>query len=176
MRSRDAQRLVIDTDIVRSAPVNAMSMHPCREFLETIRKVGHFVVMTPKLKQEWNRHISRYASRWLVQMQDRRRIYLGKGDAYASLPEQIQSCGARPAQKEAMLKDAHLIAAAVETDRRVVSMDETARGLFRKHSDTLERLRDVVWVNPAREEDTPIEWLKAGAPPDEDRMLGAETD
>jgi hypothetical protein len=66
-----------------------------------------------------------------------------------------------------------LIAAAVETDRRVVSLDETARSLFQKHSDTLERLRDVVWVNPNKADETPIEWLEAGAPADAHRMLGS---
>jgi hypothetical protein len=166
-------RIVIDTDVLSSVPKDAGLLHPCRDFLETMRKLGFVVVMTPRISKEWEAHRSRFGTLWRVQMQSRNQVHFAKGDAYASLPDQIDACDAGPAQKGAMKKDAHLIAAAIETDRRIASMDQTARTLFREHFRILSRLSDVVWINPAFAADTPIEWLRIGAPADAHRMLGS---
>ena len=71
-----------------------------------------------------------------------------------------------------MYKDACLIEAALATDRTVASLDESVRALFRQATDQVGELRAIVWVNPEREEDDPILWLKRGAPADPNLMLG----
>ena len=51
------RRLVIDADVLHSA---GESVHPissaCREFLETVFDVGHYVVITDAIQEEWRRH------------------------------------------------------------------------------------------------------------------------
>ncbi len=70
-----------------------------------------------------------------------------------------------------MLKDLHLIDAAMATDRSIVSLDDTVRKLFADLSDMVGELRNIVWVNPAEENERPVEWLLDGAPAEEERLL-----
>ncbi|MFH1741429.1 MAG: hypothetical protein ABIH23_20685 [bacterium] len=78
-------------------------------------------------------------------------------------------------KKEQMLKDVHLIEAAMATDRSVVSLDETARDLFVKASTNVDQLADVVWVNPSISAENAISWLQQGAKAEKKRMLGFQT-
>jgi ABC-type iron transport system FetAB ATPase subunit len=76
-------------------------------------------------------------------------------------------------QRDAMAKDILLLEAALATDRRIVSLDEnTARKYYTQAAKTIPKLREIVWVNPDKPEEQPIEWLQAGAPADDFRMLG----
>ncbi len=75
---------------------------------------------------------------------------------------------------EAMEKDFHLLQAALETDQTVISLDETVRGLFKRTSQQVGEIRDIIWVNPDRtEEEQPIAWLQNGAPSEPHRRLSA---
>jgi hypothetical protein len=98
-------------------------------------------------------------------------------------PEQIQNDELRSKlsglsfkkkEIEAMLEDVHLIEAALATDYTVVSRDETVRAFFRQASKSVTLLRPVTWVNPTREEEECIDWLKHGAPSEKRRQLGFE--
>jgi hypothetical protein len=72
-----------------------------------------------------------------------------------------------------MVKDIHLLEAALATDRTIVSLDEnTARKYFIQAAQEIEALKTVVWVNPDVDEEQPIAWLLAGAPDEKERMLG----
>ena len=75
-------------------------------------------------------------------------------------------------QREATEKDAHLIEAAIATDRLVTSRDEKARRLFGCASVAVGQLRQIVWVNPTKADETPIEWLRNGARAEAHRQLG----
>ena len=70
-------------------------------------------------------------------------------------------------------KDAHLLEAAIATDRSVTSRDDHARSLFREVSVSVQELRPIVWVNPTRCDESPIRWLSDGAQAESQRMLGA---
>lgn len=70
-----------------------------------------------------------------------------------------------------MLKDAHLLEAALATDGIVASRDEKARAAFRAASEVVSLLRQVVWLNPDRAEEGAIPWLEAGAPSEPSRRL-----
>ena len=72
---------------------------------------------------------------------------------------------------QAVRKDIHLIHAALATDHSIVSCDETARGLFGNASSVVPELSPIVWVNPDREEEKPIQWLDDRAEAEPDRML-----
>ncbi|MEK6324843.1 MAG: hypothetical protein AABN33_24635 [Acidobacteriota bacterium] len=74
--------------------------------------------------------------------------------------------------REAILKDAHLIEAAIATDSIVISLDETARRLFVEATKTVDALRDLVWVNPENSDEGSIDWLVKGANVENKRRLG----
>lgn len=74
---------------------------------------------------------------------------------------------------EAMEKDFHLLQAALIADQTVVSLDETIRGLFKRASQQVGEIRNIIWVNPDRAEEQPILWLQNGAQPEFHRQLSA---
>lgn len=172
MARQHARRLVIDADVGCSA---GESEHPvsraCRLFLETVRTVGHHVVMTTAIWDEWKCHQSGFSQKWLVQMTGGRSVYWCGAGRDASLRSRIAAAVAVNRQPAAD-KDAHLIEAALSTDRLVASRDETARGIFRDASGGVRELKRIVWVNPALPADNPVRWLEGGARPDARRRLG----
>ncbi|HEV2689742.1 MAG TPA: hypothetical protein VGV35_14365 [Bryobacteraceae bacterium] len=69
-----------------------------------------------------------------------------------------------------MLKDLHLVEAALGAEDIVVSMDENARMLF-----AVRELREIMWVNPVREPQRVLDWLEQGAPTVDEWKLGHQT-
>jgi hypothetical protein len=72
---------------------------------------------------------------------------------------------------EIMIKDAHLIEAAIATDRLIASLDRNARGHFRRLAAALNPLRRIVWVDPSIEKERAVDWLEKGAPDQSHRRL-----
>jgi len=66
-----------------------------------------------------------------------------------------------------MVKDVHLLEAALATDKRIASGDDTASGFYRG----IPEVRMVLWINPAREEERAMEWLGEGAKLETFRLL-----
>lgn len=74
-----------------------------------------------------------------------------------------------------MFKDIHLIEAAFQADRIVISMDETVRYCFHEITRRIRALKRIAWVNPCKSEEMPIDWLKNGAELERERLLGYHT-
>ena len=177
MRGADSKRLVIDTDVAQAAG-SETATHPrakhCRDFLQTVLSLGHSVVMTQEISNEWKRHRSGFARRWRVSMDARKKVYRVNAPANEELHDKIKQTGANLEESEDMQKDLHLLDAALATDQNIVSLDETIRQLFARASQRVGEIRDIVWVNPERtEEEEPIVWLENGAPPEDHRKLRA---
>ncbi len=75
-------------------------------------------------------------------------------------------------QRQAMHKDRFLLEAALETDKRIASLDETARALYHILALHVAYLQAIVWVNPDKAEEQCLRWLKEGAKNDSFRCLG----
>ena len=75
-------------------------------------------------------------------------------------------------QQEEILKDAHLLEAALVTDKIVASMDREARDTYASACHHIGEIRDIMWINPETEEDSCTGWLKQGAPIEPERQLG----
>lgn len=172
MARQHARRLVIDADVGGSA---SESEHPvsraCRLFLEAVRKVGHHVVMTTAIRDEWRRHQSRFSQKWLVQMIGGRSVHwcdAGRDDRLRNRIAAVVAVNRQPAAA----KDAHLVEAALSTDRLVASRDERARGIFRDASGNVRELKPIVWVNPTLPAESPVRWLERGARSEARRRLG----
>lgn len=138
----------------------------------TLIRGQHGAVFSPTLLKEWRKHRSRFATQWLTSMTARKkviRISLAE-DTIKSRVEKICP-GSR---LEAALKDCHLLHAALATDRSVISLDETVRKIYGSLSNDILELREIVWVNPTLEAETPIEWLEHGAQHERHRKLGRQ--
>jgi hypothetical protein len=71
-----------------------------------------------------------------------------------------------------MLKDCHLVEAALDADQIVISLDDKVRFHFQTISQTIQEISLIVWVNPDKPEEGTIAWLEAGAEPEKHRQLG----
>ncbi len=92
--------------------------------------------------------------------------------ASSALKARLERTGASPPEVLAMLKDLHLIEAALASDGLVASRDEQVRHLFAAATITVPQLREVVWVNPDKDEEEALAWLLGGARPEPSRKLG----
>lgn len=138
---------------------------------------GHRVVMTAAIKAEWNKHQSRFAQQWLVEMKRQRgRIAEIEPSIHRTMRNAIETEGAAQSeqQRQAMRKDCLLVEAALSTDQRVISLDERVRALFSRLSSHVSDLQMIVWINPAVPEEEPITWLQEGAKHELRRCIRSE--
>lgn len=179
MPVKRSRRLVIDASVARSAggetAVFPTSKH-CRDFLRATLETGHRVVMTPAISAEWRSHQSRFARQWLVSMTARKKVYRLDSVTDKKLRHTLGQASTSKKDREAMLKDCLLVEAAIVTDRSIISLDETVRSLFSGMAQELRTLRRIVWINPDREDEQPILWLKNGAKLERKRFLGPRGD
>ncbi len=175
MRKRDVKRLVIDADVAQSSgsdtatDIRAVN---CRDFLKAVREQDHKVVMTEKISDEWKRHQSRFARRWRLSMDARKKVERINTQSRDDIQDKIMNTTDNENEIENMQKDYHLIQAALETDKTIISLDETVRTLFAQVSQQVNEIRHIIWVNPDRtEEEQPIDWLKNGALSEPHRQL-----
>lgn len=174
------KELVIDASVGRSSG-GPKSSHPTakatRDFLSAmLRETCHKVVMTPAIREEWNKHQSRFAKIWRSSMVARKRLRALDQNEREDLRLKIQANNASIKEIAAMLKDVHLIEAALTTDSRIISSDTTARNFFAKASSSIPELRPILWVNPVFDSSGAIMWLKKGAGDDRKWHLYAVSD
>ena len=173
-----AREIVIDASVARaSGGEDATYPLPknCRDFLKTLLEVCHHAVMSPDIATEWKKHESNWARTWRASMVARKKLHMVHPPNDLNLREQLRKSSMNEKQGEAMIKDCHLIEAAMATDHRIASLDEAARSLFGVASYTIVQLIDITWINPGDVSEEPIEWLKQGAAPEKSRQLGFKT-
>ena len=168
--------LVIDASVARAAGGEG-AKHPtarhCRDFLGAVLRICHHAVLTAAGLAEWKKHRSRFARLWLASMYAKRKVDLAGEVMDAALKGKILDTAASEKERAAMAKDLHLLDAALQTDRIVVSLDDAALGIFAKTSERVGEIREIVWINPARAADGVIEWLEENTPAEEGRKLRA---
>src|SRR5258707_7821300 len=132
VRSRS---LVIDASVAHAAGPEEAT-HPtakhCRDFLLAVGDICHRLSLSVALEVEWNNHQSGFARRWRRSMFARKKITRIQAGADEMFRKQLGKTALSEKQKEAMLKDAHLIEAARAADRCIVALDDVVRDLFRK--------------------------------------------
>jgi hypothetical protein len=177
-----SKRLVIDASVARSSggeeATYPTSVH-CRDFLQAVLDICHKVVMTPDIKEEWDKHQSVFALRWRRRMVAKGKfVFLKEVSVDKELWDKIDLIAATDRQRREMFKDLRLLEAAIATDKTVISLDDkTARTFFSQAASEINALKEIVWVNPDKvEEETPIEWLESGAKPESKRLLATWCD
>lgn len=177
-----SKRLVIDASVARSSggedATYPTSVH-CRDFLQAVLDICHKFVMTPDIKEEWDKHQSVFALRWRRRMVAKGKfVFLKEVSEDKELWDKIDLIAATDRQRADMFKDLRLLEAAIATDKTVISLDDnTARTFFSQAASEINALKEIVWVNPDKvEEETPIEWLENGAKPESKRLLATWCD
>lgn len=169
-----SRRLVIDASIALAAGNTANLKQVCQphqDFLETVLVVCHRVVLTPDLLEEWNNHAARFARTWLRRMFGRRKVEVIQANPILGLEGRTCNTAQTDQQRAAIQKDMRLVHAALTTDKRIISQDDTMRALLARASEHVHELQTIVWVNPANAADNSLEWLKVGAPEEGTRRL-----
>jgi len=172
MSSRESKRLVIDASVATSTGERGERGDRCQAFLRVmIDETYHRLVMTREIGAEWDIHSHPFARRWRRSMNAKRRV--DRPNAYHDAVFCLKIERASQAEKAlvAMEKDLRLIEAARVTDKRVISLDDTARSYFSAVSSQVGELGDILWVNPVNDDETPVQWLTDGAPIEEQRQL-----
>jgi predicted nucleic acid-binding protein len=165
---RISKLLVVDASVVHAAGANEhVHSSATRKCLNWILEICHRVVMTEDIREEWHRHQSKFSRRWRVAMYARKKIVELQLVIDEEFRDRMSGPGRTADQRAAILKDLHLIEAALQADRIVVSLDETARMLFQ-----VQELSTIIWVNPISEHHRIQSWLEQGAPPVDEWMLG----
>jgi hypothetical protein len=173
-RKVTSKRLVIDASIAKAAgTTEAPTSQLSRDFLCAVLGICHKVVMTPDISKEWQKHQTKFAKIWLRQMIAKKKLsHVTIADSTSSqLRAAIQESGQTPSQVKAMLKDVHLLEAALATDKMVASADETVRKLFSHLAGQVASVKQIMWVNPSHSEEAVIDWLKNGARVENPRLL-----
>ena len=101
-----------------------------------------------------------------------KRVRLLDVPADEELRRRVEQATTNEKKCEAMLKDIHLVEAAFQADKIVISMDETVRQCFHETTRRVGVLKQIAWVNPCRSEEKPIQWLQDGAELEKERLLG----
>ncbi|MDE0481355.1 MAG: hypothetical protein OXI67_02130 [Candidatus Poribacteria bacterium] len=176
MRSKDMKRIVVNASVARAAggeDATAFVSINCTEFLESFRdQTPHHIVMTLELSEEWDEHQSNFAAAWLANMIATKRFHYIELSQNRTLHEKIEATAPEEKDINALLKDFHLLGAALAADKTIISLDETVRELFARATQQVSEIRDIIWVNPERTmEEQPITWLQIGAPPEVPRQL-----
>lgn len=174
MKEGDNKWLVIDTDVacsssqtIKEDPVSVA----CQTFLEQVKRICHRALITKDIKDEYKRHQSRYFRKWCKWMLGRKKL---KAPDYDKLNRVIES-GLESKikqvedheEKEAILKDLHLIEAALAGDGIIISRDDKMAGYLKKYQDKISEFKELVWINPTKNPEEVIEWLERGAKPEE---------
>lgn len=184
MSTKNSKLLVIDTCVLTSSgDENATfptSKH-CHQFLQNVLKICHRAVLTKDLEAEWDNHKSLFGQAWRGNMERKGKLIRIKSLEDSSLRAKIYMAdilleNLTENQRLQVKKDIHLIEAALATDKIVISLDDkTARRFFTQAAQEVEELSElkaISWVNPDKPEESPISWLKGGANPEPERLLG----
>jgi hypothetical protein len=129
------------------------------------------MVMTPELKQEWDKHQSTFARKWRVSMIAKNKYKYCKNVTLDELRKQLEYIAQTYDKREAMWKDICLVEAAIKTDKIVISLDEKVRQYFSEISEDIPEIGIIFWSNPNKNEDQVIKWLEDGAVLENKRQL-----
>ncbi len=165
--------IVVDSDVMQSAGESgSVRAVECRQLLLTLLNNARFCVcVSPDVRSEWTQHWSGFARTWFAGMTARRRV-LTVRPRDRVLRTRLEIAARSEKERLAMLKDAHLLEAALLCSHRIASLDEVARNSFANASAECSEIADVVWVNPTNSSEGVCDWLDEGGMLEPTRTLG----
>lgn len=145
----------------------------CREVLQTMLVYCHRVVLSGDVNRELRTHASLFGRLWLSSMTAKKKlVLLTNSVAYVELYGRMEACFNESSQQEAVFKDFHLVVAALDSDKIVITRDKRLRDLLEAAADQVEELRSLTFANPDATQEEIVAWLNRGAPAENNRLLG----
>lgn len=145
MKKKLSRVLVVDASVARSAGETENNMSSaCRRYLSDILKICHRIIWTDEIKNEWNKHMSRFTRKWLGTMVSRKKWIRDLS------PNQIDlnlSEFSTKAQKT-IGEDRHLLEAAFAADRVILTRDESLRSALNERVEGKKIVNSIKWINP----------------------------
>ena len=164
---------MIDASVARSVGLGGSPQASrCRLFLEEVLRICHRLVATTDLALEWRAHGSPFAMQRLAAMAQAGKAGEARVEPDEHLRLDVSKAARNDGERQHMLDDAHLIEGALSFGSPVVSLDDRARNSFGEAARAVPALRNITWVNPCAERDTPVQWLENGALDEDDRRIG----
>ena len=176
MKKAKSKRLVIDANVARASSAKGTDGEAkcCRDFLLNVLSLSYRIMMTPEIRDEWDRRQSDFALRWRGTMARRNKVCgVKKSPADEEFRNKIEDAAEQKNQIPVMQKDFHLLEAARISDRTIISLERRVRRHFAYAAQHVDEIQEIVWVNPKNEEEEPLVWLRNGAPPEDHRKLRA---
>jgi hypothetical protein len=147
-----------------------------RQCLQAIWEEEHFAVFSRKLRDEWNRHASSHAKRWLRNMEQKSRIVPEDGEPFAELAGPACACLSVAGERAALAKDFHLIQSALATGQLILSNEVRFPRYVAFACEVVRELASLYYANPVVEGDPCRLWIKAGAEKTADRRIDVWAD
>jgi len=105
-------------------------------------------------------------------MEARKKVYRPPGSVVDDeLRAKISNAASSHKERDTLSKDTLLIEGALATDYAIAALDDSALRAFRKAANSVRKIRRIVWVNPDKTDQRPIDWLKKGARIESTRQL-----
>lgn len=166
--------IVVDASISRAAG-GGDATHPAakqsRLFLLEFLNQKFLLAINEPIRMEWDKHQSRFSMEWRAAMLRKGRIRKVSNHQNHELRRAVEGFSLDPHIGEIMMKDVHLLEAALVSDQRIASLDETVRWHFARLSVSFTGVGPVLWTNPSKPSDQSVEWLERGAPDERDKRL-----
>ncbi|QOZ92910.1 hypothetical protein EU243_15105 [Bacillus velezensis] len=154
-----AECYIIDACVLTSASPKTQVSKRVAAFLDIFLKTKNKIGMTEDLKKEWFDHKSTYTAKVFGMLKNQRRIIkISDHETVEDLRTKIQNIKDKQ-RVEAILKDMHLLEAAILTDKFIISLDNKARNNFNHFYNCVPGIPDVCWLNPSDENEKATEWL-----------------
>jgi rRNA-processing protein FCF1 len=116
----------------------------CRRCRDAILDICHKVAVSPAMLEEWKRHMSRFARKWLRSMAAHRKPpqSVEPTDVPINLSDYTNSARAQ------IEKDLCLLEAALGAEKIIVTRDDSLKKALAQRPDGKALLKSIKWVNP----------------------------
>ena len=174
MTRNQTHNMVIDASIARSAGDKnkaPLSTH-CREFLETFMQTDKKIIMSKEIFREWKKHESGFSKKWRATMVAKKRMLKIDDVKFEAIRSRVEVFTNDEHIKKAVIKDLHLVEAALNSDKMIASCDNKMRRYLVELSFNCEYVHEIIWVDPSNENEEVIEWLYSGCRKDNFRKIG----
>jgi hypothetical protein len=148
MTVNTSRLLVVDTSVISSAGETTKGESPaCSEALLSILDICHRVAMTPSIRDEWDRHLSRFSRKWWRSMAAHHKAseYVDPAETGLDMSEYSEK------DREIIEKDMSLLTAALSADKIIVTRDDSFQQALAKTKRGQKIRSSITWINPVRQ-------------------------
>jgi len=166
---REPPSFVVDASVACAAKSDSPSSTAvrCADVLQVIFECGHYAVFSKTLSDEWLDHQSGFSAAWYAAMLQNGRVLFSKRQL-PQLRERLIEVS--PDRLQEIDEDFHLLEAALDYGRTVLSRDVRSHKLFSISARTVEDIRDILWQDPDTEQNL-TDWIEGNAPFEHSRSL-----